>query len=153
MSASRRRAAGPGRLRARLTTRVPRRGLIVLMVPCIVGASPAGDQAIVRALEGADRLQGKLPQAMRLFVAEVQRQTDVVFGDRARARLAVDQVVEFGFLELLRDLAFAREAGHQLGEPPREALGAPDAAQAALGVAVDAGFGVFLVVLDDGCGQ
>ena len=42
-----------------------------------------------------------------------------------------------------------RETGHERGEPPREALGPPDAAQAALGVGVEAGVAAFAVVLDE----
>ena len=65
-------------------------------------------------------------------VAEVERQADVVLGDGARGVLRVEQVVELGVLQLGADRTAVGKAVHERGEPPREPLGPPDAAQAAL---------------------
>jgi hypothetical protein len=46
----------------------------------------------------------------RLF-AEVQRQPDIVLGHRPRTGFGVDDVVKFGFLELLADFAVLGESG------------------------------------------
>ena len=81
-------------------------------------------------------------------VAEVERQADVVLGDGARGVLRVEQVVELGVLQLRADRAVVGKAVHERREPPREALGPPDAAQAALRVGVEAGVAAVLVVLD-----
>src|SRR6476646_9407470 len=59
----------------------------------------------------------------------------------------VDEVVELGGLHLLAERAGLRELVHQRREPPREALGAPDPAQAARGVVVDRGVALVAVVL------
>src|SRR5436305_8522209 len=59
-----------------------------------------------------------------------ERQADVVFGERRRRRARMDEVVELGALHLLAERAGLGELVHQRREPPREALGAPDAAQA-----------------------
>ena len=82
---------------------------------------------LVRGVEGP-------PSGLRpaRSLPKIQRQAHIVFGHGARTRFAVDQVVEFGVLELLADVAVFREVVHQAGEPPAEALCTPYAAQAAL---------------------
>src|SRR5664279_6061839 len=65
----------------------------------------------------------------------------------------MDEVVELGGLHSLAEGAGLGELVHERREPPREALGPPDAAQAACRVVVDAGIAVLAVVLDERPGE
>src|ERR1035441_5409839 len=76
-----------------------------------------------------------------------ERQPDVVLGQRRRGRLGVHQVVELGVLDPLAERSRLGKLVHERGEPPREAFGAPDAAQAPFGVAVEAGGGLLAAEL------
>src|SRR5204862_4172348 len=68
----------------------------------------------------------------------LERQPDVVLRDGGRRGGGVHEVVELGHLHLVAECAGLGELVHQRREPPRETLGLPDAAQAALGIGVDA---------------
>src|SRR5690606_40369198 len=72
-----------------------------------------------------------------LRLAEVERQPDIVLGDRSPPRFRMQDVVELGVLELRRERVIVLKAVRQHREPPREALGAPDSAQASLGAVID----------------
>ena len=62
------------------------------------------------------------------------------------------QVVQLGFLQLAHD-GVVVESVHDAGEPPAEALGAPDALEAFRGIVVDACFAAFGIELGEGVAE
>ncbi len=89
-------------------------------------ADRMGTQAMVASRDGGAAFDGRVradaaraPQAREIrSLREVERETDVVLGDRARARFGMKQIFELRVLEFGSDGPAVGKAMHQRREPP-----------------------------------
>ena len=74
----------------------------------------------------------KAYQTMHQGVRTVQADLKTAPGQGGRCGAAVDQVVQLGVLHFLSERTVVGKAVHQVGQPPRKTLRAPNAGQAAI---------------------